>query len=79
MNHRLPVEQGRFWGVDRDDRICDLCNSSGLEDWGMNFTICYNVLIFQMKDVKCFHMMYTLDLILISLKIYYVLMITLLS
>jgi hypothetical protein len=22
MNHRLPVEQGRFWG-DRDDRICD--------------------------------------------------------
>lgn len=33
MNHnRLPVEQGRFWGVDRDDRICDLCNSSELGD-----------------------------------------------
>ena len=32
MNHRLPVEQGRCWGVDRDDRICDLCNSSELGD-----------------------------------------------
>jgi hypothetical protein len=32
MNHRLPVEQGRFWGVDRDDRICDLCNSFELGD-----------------------------------------------
>jgi hypothetical protein len=33
MNHRLPVEQGRFWGFDRDDRICDLiCNSSELRD-----------------------------------------------
>jgi hypothetical protein len=67
MNHRLPVEQGRFWGADRDDRI--YVTYVILLNWRMNFTICYNVLIFQMKDVKCCHMMYTLDLILISLKI----------
>jgi hypothetical protein len=40
----------------RDDRICDLCNSSELED-EFPPAICYNVLTFQMKDVKCFHMM----------------------
>ena len=25
LNHKLPVEYGRFWGVERDDRICELC------------------------------------------------------
>jgi hypothetical protein len=25
LNHRLPIEKGRFWGVKRDHRICDLC------------------------------------------------------
>lgn len=25
LNHRLPIEQGRFWGVERDDRICEIC------------------------------------------------------
>ena len=24
LNHRLPAEHGRFCGVDRDDRICEL-------------------------------------------------------
>ena len=23
MNHRLPIEQCRFWGVERDDHLCD--------------------------------------------------------
>lgn len=32
LNHRLPVEQGRFWGVDRDDRICDICNMNNIGD-----------------------------------------------
>ena len=32
LNHRLPVEQGRFWGVDRDDRICDICNMNSIGD-----------------------------------------------
>jgi hypothetical protein len=21
LNHRLPIERGRFWGVERDDRV----------------------------------------------------------
>ena len=25
LNHKLPIEYGRFWGVERDDRICELC------------------------------------------------------
>ena len=25
LNHKLPIEQGRFWGVERDDRICESC------------------------------------------------------
>ena len=32
MNHKFPVEKGRFWGVDRDDRLCDLCNMHALGD-----------------------------------------------
>ena len=32
LNHRLPIEQGRFWGVARDDRICELCFLDKLGD-----------------------------------------------
>ena len=32
LNHKLPIEKGRFWGVERDDRICDICNSYSLGD-----------------------------------------------
>ena len=32
LNHRLPIEQGRFWSVDRDDRICDICNLNNIGD-----------------------------------------------
>ena len=32
VNHKLPIERGRFWGVARDDRICELCNSAKLGD-----------------------------------------------
>ena len=28
----MPIEQGRFWGVDRDDRICDICNLNNIGD-----------------------------------------------
>jgi hypothetical protein len=28
----LPIEQGRFWGVDRDDRICDIYNLNNIGD-----------------------------------------------
>ena len=26
VSHRLPVECGRFYNIDRSDRLCDLCN-----------------------------------------------------
>jgi hypothetical protein len=32
LNHRLPIEKGRFWGVKRDDRICDLCDLEHIGD-----------------------------------------------
>ena len=28
----MPIEQGRFWGVDRDDRICDIYNLNNIGD-----------------------------------------------
>ena len=32
INHKLPIERGRFCGIARDDRICSLCNSANLGD-----------------------------------------------
>ena len=32
INHRLPIERGRFWGVERDDRLCDICSMNSLGD-----------------------------------------------
>ena len=32
LNHKLPVEHGRFCVVDRDDTICELCFSNRLGD-----------------------------------------------
>ena len=28
----MPIEQGRFWSVDCDDRICDICNLNNIGD-----------------------------------------------
>ena len=30
--HKLPKERWRFWGIARDDRVCELCNSAKLGD-----------------------------------------------
>ena len=32
VNHKLPIEKGRFFGIVREDRICNLCNSAKLGD-----------------------------------------------
>ena len=32
LNHKLPIEQGRFCGVERDDRICEVCFLNKLGD-----------------------------------------------
>ena len=42
-SHRLPIESGRFFSIDRSDRICDLCN---LDELGDEFHIC-KIVIFQ--------------------------------
>ena len=31
-DHKLPIEQGRFFGIDRNQRVCTLCNSNQLGD-----------------------------------------------
>ena len=40
LNHKLPVEHGRFWRVDRDERICELCFSNRLGDEYHNLLEC---------------------------------------
>ena len=32
LNHKLPIEYGKFWGVERDDRTCELCFFNKLGD-----------------------------------------------
>ena len=32
LNHKLPIEYGRLWGVERDDRTCELCFLNKLGD-----------------------------------------------
>ena len=32
VNHKLPIERGSFWGIARDIRVCELCNSAKLGD-----------------------------------------------
>jgi hypothetical protein len=31
-SHKLPIEMGRFFSIDRSERICDLCNKEELGD-----------------------------------------------
>jgi hypothetical protein len=39
-NHRLPIEIGRWQNIERNNRICLLCDTKPLE---MHFIIFYNV------------------------------------
>ena len=32
LNHRMPIEWGRFLGISRDDRICELCFHNKIGD-----------------------------------------------
>ena len=32
MNHKMPIEKGRFHNIDRSLRICTLCNANQLGD-----------------------------------------------
>ena len=32
VNHKLPIERGRFWNINRDDRKCDICDCDSLGD-----------------------------------------------
>jgi hypothetical protein len=42
-SHRLPIECGRFFGIDRDECLCDLCDHSELGD---EFHYLYNCTFF---------------------------------
>ena len=48
-SHRLPIESGRFFSIDRSDRICDLCN---LDELGDEFHYLYNCTFFNEERSK---------------------------
>ena len=43
-NHRLPIERGRFYGINREDRTCEFCNSDKICD-EFHFVLECNTLI----------------------------------
>ena len=43
-NHRLPIERGRYYGINREDRTCEFCNSNKICD-EFHFVLECNTLI----------------------------------
>ena len=43
-SHKLPIEMGRFFSIDRSERICDLCNK---EELGDEFHYLFNCTFFK--------------------------------
>ena len=39
-NHKMPIETGRHIGIDRNDRLCNICKSSDIDDEYHYFCIC---------------------------------------
>ena len=39
-NHKMPIETGRHIGIDRNDRLCNICKSSDIGDEYHYFCIC---------------------------------------
>ena len=37
VNHKLPIEAGRYTRIPRNERVCKMCNSGQLED---EFHVC---------------------------------------
>ena len=67
-SHKLQIEMGRFFSIDRSERICDLSNNLR-KTWVMNFTICLAVLFSKMKGKKIFlsnYIMLQVQLVLLS-------------
>ena len=48
-SHNLPVETGRYKGLDRKDRICPHCND-GIGDEVHYILVCENPLIMKLRD-----------------------------
>ena len=42
-NHKMPIETGRHIGIDRNDRLCNICKSSDIGDEYHYFCICVAV------------------------------------
>jgi hypothetical protein len=48
-SHKLPIEMGRFFSIDRSERICDLCNK---EELGDEFHYLFNCTFFKDERIK---------------------------
>ena len=48
-SHRLPIETGRFFSIDRSERICDLCSKYELGD---EFHYIFNCTLFKDERSK---------------------------
>jgi hypothetical protein len=48
-SHKLPIEMGRFFSIDRSERICDLCNK---EELGDEFHYLFNCTFFKDERKK---------------------------
>ena len=48
-NHRLPIQQGRYSGIDRQERFCTLCDCN---DIGDEFHYLFKCTFFQEARIK---------------------------
>jgi hypothetical protein len=66
-SHKLPIEMGRFFSIDRSERICDLCNK---EELGDEFHYLFNCTFFKDERKKnlflSIYIMFQIQLILVS-------------
>ena len=54
VNHKLPIEKGRFYGIaiDDNDRVCELCNTNKLGD---EYHYIFNVAFLRLKERNLYH------------------------
>ena len=52
VNHKLPIEKGRFYGIAIDDRVCELCNTNKLGD---EYHYIFNVAFLRLKERNLYH------------------------
>ena len=50
LSHKLPIEKGRFLNIERNERICLLCNKNELGD---EFHYLFNCEFFHRSRIQC--------------------------